>query len=519
MNYNTMMRDCARYIRHHRAENLDCDKLGQVYSYTGKYISYLFSTFYTQPLDIYLETIKKEKLGEQSIVQSGIKERKQLNKDEVDIRFQRMEPFVLAGCPLVRTKKDLYDMAKTVSDRYNKMREQGVIGERESFVSIWWHDDSYTMEPYEAVFCDSMEAVPDDKVSIAVPESEYAIFSLKNRKKKSLDECMKQLIHYVYGSWIPANDEKYNRFGYEFHCFESGNVYFFLPILEKEKWKPRQPVYSIEIWTKYIDEHIQMNLTTTGLAQQFHYSETHFKRIFRYYYKMSVSDYIRKRRLQAAAEEIRAGNKCGEVAKRFNFKTYAGFARAFQKEFNMTPTEYSNNDFEVIDLAKYYKEYKDQLIVTFLEMKEIKMIGHSVIEADSDDADLPAQVCYWLDKDFPCLENTRFSCNKERREEKIALWYHRLEKESVDYILGPVVEEFEDDIPQEMIPVKIPGGRYAMFETGKDSDKDGLAETIRMFIRCAFYGWIKEHEEMIDLTRITFERYIDNKIYLYVPIK
>jgi YesN/AraC family two-component response regulator len=110
---------------------------------------------------------------------------------------------------------------------------------------------------------------------------------------------MKQLIHYVYGSWIPANDEKYNRFGYEFHCFESGNVYFFLPILEKEKWKPRQPVYSIEIWTKYIDEHIQMNLTTTGLAQQFHYSETHFKRIFRYYYKMSVSDYIRKRRLQA----------------------------------------------------------------------------------------------------------------------------------------------------------------------------------------------------------------------------
>ena len=147
------------------------------------------------------------------------------------------------------------------------------------------------------------------------------------------------------------------------------------------------------------------------------------------------------------------------------------------------------------------------------------MIGHSVIEADGGDADLPAQVCYWLDKDFPCLENTRFSCNKERREEKIALWFHISEKENVDYILGPVVDDFEDDIPEEMIPVTVKGGKYAMFESNKPSDKDDLAETLRMFTRCAFYGWIKEHEDMVDLTRITFERYIDNKIYLYVPIK
>lgn len=519
MNYNTMMRDCARYIRKHIDENLDCDRLGQVYSYTGKYISYLFSTFYTQPLNIYLENIKKESLGNRSDIQSDTKERKQLEAEEVEIRFERLNSFVLAGSPVVETKEDLYDPARKVSNCYEKMRETGMLGEQESFVGIWWHDESYTVEPYKAVFCNSMDSVPEDCVAIGVPESEYAIFSLKRKKEQPLDECMKQLTHYVYGNWIPENDEKYNRFGYEFHCFEDGEVYFFLPVLEEEKRKPREAVYSIETWTKYIDEHIHMNLTTTGLAQQFHYSETHFKRIFRYYYKMSVSDYIRKRRLQAAAEQIRSGIKCMDVAKMFNFKTYAGFARAFQKEFNMTPTEYSNNIFEVIDLAKYYKEYKDQFIVTFLEMKEIKMIGHSVIEADSDDADLPAQVCYWLDKDFPCLENTRFSCNKERREEKIALWYHISEKENIDYILGPVVEEFEEDIPSEMIPVTIQGGKYAMFETGKESDKNDLAETLRMFTRCAFYGWIKEHEDIVDLTRITFERYIDNKIYLYVPIK
>jgi len=518
MNYNTMMRDCARYIEFHWDENLNGQKLGQVYSYTDKYLSYLFSAYYNKPLNHKVEEIKKEKTG--ILPETGEKKaRKKLTADEIEVRYQRLEPFVLASSPVAKSEKDIYDPVGAVVEKYNNMLNQGQLSLVESYIFIWWHDDSYTPEPYEAFFCEDMESISEDMVPICVPGSEYAIFSLKDGANQSLSEITKQLANYVYGSWIPENDDKYNRFGYEFHCYEEGKAYFFLPILEKEEQKPRESVYSIESWTKYIDEHITMNLTTTGLAGQFHYSETHFKRIFRYYYKMSVSDYIRKRKLQVAAKQIREGVKCAEVARRFNFKTYAGFARAFQKEFNMTPTEYGNNDFEVIDLAQYYREYKDSLIVTFLEIKDIKMIGHSVIEADGGDADLPAQVCYWLDKDFPCLQKTRFSCNKERREEKIALWFHMSEKENVDYILGPVVDNFDEDIPKEMIPVTVKGGRYAMFETDRVSDKDELAETLRMFTRCAFYGWIKEHEDLVDLSRITFERYIDNKIYLYVPIK
>lgn len=518
MNYNTMMRDCARYISQHWTEDLDSVKLGQVYSYTDKYLGYLFSAYYDRPLDRYLSELKQEKEGSAE-QRCGLKDREQLKDEDIQIRYLTMEPFVLASSPILKNDREIYDPIHVASKRYQTMTELGELDAKESYISIWWHDDSYTMEPYEAFFCKDVDSVPEDKITICVPGSDYAIFSLQEKEEGMLAEAAKNLIHYVYGTWIPNNDDKYNRFGYEFLCYEEGKVYFFIPILEKEKQKPREAVYSIETWTKYIDEHIAMNLTTTGLAQQFHYSETHFKRIFRYYYKMSVSDYIRKRRLQFAAEQIRNGVKCAEVAARFNFKTYAGFARAFYKEFNMTPADYANNAFEVIDLAQYYKEYKDSFIITFVEIKDMYMIGHSVIEADSGDADLPAQVCYWLDKDFPCLQNTRFSCNKERREEKIALWYHVSEKENVDYILGPVVEEFGEDIPEEMIQVTVKGGKYAMFETNKTSDGDDLAETLRMFTRCAFYGWIKEHEDVVDLSRITFERYIDNKIYLYVPIK
>lgn len=524
MNYNTMMRDCVRYMENHWQDDLNGETLGQVYSYTGEYFSYLFSAYYEKPLNLCLQEIRAAKSrhrleADQEDGQGTVTPRRILCADEVEIQYQRMDPFILAGVPLVKGEEDMYDPVRSAAEQYSALLRDGKLDLMESYLSIWWHDDSYTMEQYEAFFCSDMSEVAEDKVPIFVPGSEYAIFSLREEEKYSLEESVKLLSNYVYGTWMSDNEEQINRLGYSFHCFENNTAYFFLPILDEDKRVSRDTVYSIEIWTKYIDDHINMNLTTTALAQQFHYSETHFKRIFRYYYKMTVSDYIRKRRLQAAAQQIRDGVKCAEAARRFSFKTYAGFARAFQKEFNMTPAEYSNNGFEVVDLTKYYQEYKDRFLITYLDIKELKMIGHSVIESEGDDADLPAQVCYWLDKDFPCLENTRFSCNKERREEKIALWYHIPEKETIDYILGPVVDEFEDDIPEEMVCVTVEGGRYAMFETERTSDKDDLAETLRMFTRCAFYGWIKEHEDLVDLSRITFERYMDNKIYLYVPIR
>lgn len=521
MNYNTMMRDCARYIENHWQEKLTGETLGQVYSYAGEYFSYLFSAYYEQPLNLYLQKIREKKAG--SYQEEGtalVTPRRILRETEVEIRYQQMDSFILAGTPLIKKEEDMYDPVRSVAEKYRSLMQEEKLKQNESYLSIWWHNDNnYTIEQYEAYFCADMEDVPEDKIPMYIPGSEYAIFSLKKDENLPLEETLKLLTNYVLGTWEAENEEKINRLGYAFHCFENNRAYFFLPILEEDKRVSRDTVYSIEVWTKYIDDHINMNLTTTALAQQFHYSETHFKRIFRYYYKMTVSDYIRKRRLQAAALQIRNGVKCAEAARRFSFKTYAGFARAFQKEFNMTPTEYSNNDFEVVNLAEYYKEYKDRFLITYLEIKDIKMIGHSVIESEGDDADLPAQVCYWLDKDFPCLENTRFSCNKERREEKIALWYRIPEKETIDYILGPVVDEFEDDIPEEMVCVTLEGGRYAMFETERTSDKDDLPETLRMFTRCAFYGWIKEHEDLVDLSRITFERYMDNKIYLYVPVK
>lgn len=284
-------------------------------------------------------------------------------------------------------------------------------------------------------------------------------------------------------------------------------------------YEDKGSVYGVDTWAEYIDDHIFEDLTTTSLAHTFGYSPTHFKRVFRMYYQMTVSDYIRKKRMFIVRDAIRDGMDYLEAAELFGYKTYSGYANAFKKEFNMSPAVFGKGTFEVVNLRDYYKDNKHILKVCIVDLKPIRMIGHSVFPSKGSEVDIPAQIDYWLGRDFPCLKNTRYSCNIERREDKIALWYQEDEAGDIEYILGPVVEDFNEDIPKEMTKVTLEGGKYAIFETDKMSDEKNVAETLRMYVRCVFYGWIKEHRERVDLSRITFERYVNQKIYLYVPVK
>ena len=99
--------------------------------------------------------------------------------------------------------------------------------------------------------------------------------------------------------------------------------------------------------------------------------------------------------------------------------------------------------------------------------------------------------------------------------DKIALWYQ--EKENIEYILGPIVESF-DNLPEDAFQVTIAAGRYAVFESDQENDMENLPETVRMFARCVLYGWIREHRDELSLQRLTFERYTSQKMYLYVPV-
>lgn len=305
--------------------------------------------------------------------------------------------------------------------------------------------------------------------------------------------------------------EKYN--------FKNNNV--FSTAFRKEYGIVPAKYYRMEFqnsaWVKYIDEHITENITPEIMATHFGYSRDYFRKAFQDDFGMGLSAYISQRKIQQAAKELRQGAKLEHLGKKYGFKSRNGFDKAFRKAFCTSPAKYAKASTEVVDLNQFYSEYKDKIKVSFMDIDNIKMVGWTIIPNRGREVDIPAQVAFWLDEDSAYFKKMNSVAGTTNGNDKIAMWYHDAECVNIEYILGPVVNSFAN-VPEDAVQIEINAGRFAVFETDRESDVDNLADTIRMFSRCVFYGWIKEHRELISLQNFTFERYINKKVYIYVPI-
>ncbi len=95
--------------------------------------------------------------------------------------------------------------------------------------------------------------------------------------------------------------------------------------------------YSLEV----IEERIREKLTVENLAGSVHFSKYHYQRLFREAVGESVMQYVARRRMALAAQEL-AGTDASvlEVALKYGYDSHEGFTRSFRAHMGVTPAEY-----------------------------------------------------------------------------------------------------------------------------------------------------------------------------------
>lgn len=88
----------------------------------------------------------------------------------------------------------------------------------------------------------------------------------------------------------------------------------------------------------YIDAHIYEKITLGELAELVGYSPFYFSKLFSEAMGMSVTGYIRIRKLQYAIVSLLEGKKVLEVSLMYAFDSHEGFTRAFTQLFGSTPS-------------------------------------------------------------------------------------------------------------------------------------------------------------------------------------
>lgn len=95
---------------------------------------------------------------------------------------------------------------------------------------------------------------------------------------------------------------------------------------------------------KYIEENLHEEIDFREVAKRAYCSEYHFKRMFSFLAGVSLSEYIRRRRLTLAAFDLKESNvKVIDVAVKYGYTSPDAFARAFQVMHGITPSEARNH--------------------------------------------------------------------------------------------------------------------------------------------------------------------------------
>lgn len=94
---------------------------------------------------------------------------------------------------------------------------------------------------------------------------------------------------------------------------------------------------------EYIEEHLTEDIEGQEIVHIVGVSENHFRRMFSYITGMTLNEYIKRRRLSVANEEIIRGAKVTDVAFKYGFQSVEGFSRAFREWCGYLPSEVAKN--------------------------------------------------------------------------------------------------------------------------------------------------------------------------------
>jgi AraC-like DNA-binding protein len=96
--------------------------------------------------------------------------------------------------------------------------------------------------------------------------------------------------------------------------------------------------------TSFISENLQKDLSPSELAAYFNISLRQLQRQFREEADTTPTDFIRKIKLEKAAQQLLTSSKnIAEIAYELGFSDPAYFSRLFKKHFGQTPTEFQEN--------------------------------------------------------------------------------------------------------------------------------------------------------------------------------
>lgn len=89
----------------------------------------------------------------------------------------------------------------------------------------------------------------------------------------------------------------------------------------------------------YIEERLTDDLSLEEISEYAGVSDYHFRKIFFYISGLTLSEYIKNRKLSEASMDLLHGEKVTDVALKYGYQSIDGFTRAFRRWSGFLPSD------------------------------------------------------------------------------------------------------------------------------------------------------------------------------------
>ncbi|WP_352417713.1 AraC family transcriptional regulator [Clostridium tertium] len=287
---------------------------------------------------------------------------------------------------------------------------------------------------------------------------------------------------------------------------------------------------AIALCIDYIEKNIKNELSPELIANECGYSTFHFSRVFNINKGITLMEYVKKRRLSLAAEDLFDDKKIIDIALEYGFQTHNGFSKAFKKEFGFSPTQYLTRMDRNLEKELILKFGGDFMKPTIIEKPTFKVAGYGIKTNITNGNYTKDVASFWINYDGENLESKMYQILNPPKHGEVGLCIPSSEDNGeATYMLGVIVNDF-NDVTDDMITVEVPEATYAVFttppvNTSTEIENNEFANVIKQTWKYIFEEWFKDSGYVFDETKLDFEYYderchptIGTVMDIYVPV-
>ncbi len=244
-----------------------------------------------------------------------------------------------------------------------------------------------------------------------------------------------------------------------------------------------EKILAVQRMQDYIEENLNEEITLSKLSGISLFSPWYSYRIFKECTNLTISDYIRKLRLSKSALKLRDENiKIIDIAYEMNFKSVDGYQRAFKKEFNCNPYEYSKNPIPIYLFNPYGVKFKNMEVKK--KMEKPKSVFIQVLEKPERKViikrGVKAKEYFEYCDEVGCDVWGLLTSIKSIDGEPVCLWLPQkyIKENTSTYVQGAEVAiDYNGVIPDGFELIELPACKYLMFQ-GEPFEEENYGSAI-----------------------------------------